>query len=244
MANREQLYRYKGNQCAHCGLGVQEILDRFGTFACVFEFNHIDPIKKHPDYDNVIRRVISTEQLDEVDKCVLLCRNCHGIAHAQDDMVELVVQVTAAKRTMEQRFKGQLILDLSRRAGKFFTDQQVLFLPYRVSVGARKPRVLFGQELLDRYLVSYIDNLPEANPVVVRTWDKQEQVRIELLGEDGYRITHDVRCPLFMAELPVERGEVPMFWVRRGAVLGREGQVFLNGTLTYEGRIGAKVLSG
>jgi hypothetical protein len=145
---------------------------------------------------------------------------------------------------MEQRFTGQLIHDYSRRAGTFFTDQQVLFLPYRVSVGARKPRVLFGQELLDRHLVSFIDNLPKANPVVVRTWDKQEQVRIEFLGGDGYRITHDVRCPLFTAELPMDHGEDPMFWVRRGAVLGRDGQVFLNGTLTYEGRIGAKVTSG
>ncbi|MEX2174200.1 MAG: hypothetical protein WD872_07550, partial [Pirellulaceae bacterium] len=78
-ANRRQLYEYKGDRCGYCGRPVQEMIEEFGGFERIFEFNHIEPAKKHPDYDNLIRRTISTEQLDEIDKCVLLCRVCHGI---------------------------------------------------------------------------------------------------------------------------------------------------------------------
>jgi hypothetical protein len=82
-APRKQLYKYKGNKCANCGLSVEEMLARFGTFNRMFQFNHVDPKQKDPRYDNLIQRQLSGEQLDEVDKCVLLCNECHGILHAQ-----------------------------------------------------------------------------------------------------------------------------------------------------------------
>src|SRR3954468_16797937 len=52
-------------------------------FHQVFHFHHIDSKKKDPHYENVIRRAISTEVLDEVDKCVLVCSRCHAIIHGQ-----------------------------------------------------------------------------------------------------------------------------------------------------------------
>jgi hypothetical protein len=57
MRNRELLYKYKGNRCGHCGVSVQEMLDKWGTFKRLFELDHIDPAKKHPDYENMIRSV-------------------------------------------------------------------------------------------------------------------------------------------------------------------------------------------
>ena len=161
MANRKQLYQYKGNCCANCGLGVQEIVDKYGGFEGVFEFNHIDPHKKHPDYDNLIRRVISTEQLDEVDKCILLCSICHGVLHAQNVIRELSLRVIVGTKSAEQKFKGQLILDYSKMHARFFTDQQMLLMPYRVSLGSRRPQILFGTQLYDGKLTSFLQRIAE-----------------------------------------------------------------------------------
>ena len=58
-------------------MSVVEIIQRFGKFRRYFQNHHVDPAKKDPNYNNLIRRHISTEQLDELDKCVLLCSNCH-----------------------------------------------------------------------------------------------------------------------------------------------------------------------
>jgi hypothetical protein len=46
-------------------------------------FNHVNPDKKHPQYNNLIRRVVSAEVLDEVDNHVLLCCICLGVLHGQ-----------------------------------------------------------------------------------------------------------------------------------------------------------------
>jgi hypothetical protein len=68
MAIDPLLFKYKGDRCAYCGLTVDDMLRRYGVVNKLFQFNHIDPAKKHPDYDNVIQRVLSFEQLDEIDK--------------------------------------------------------------------------------------------------------------------------------------------------------------------------------
>src|SRR5689334_13037263 len=83
-ANRLQLYEYAGGKCVFCGNSVEDALDRFHTAKGQFEFNHIRPERKHPDYEALIRRRLSTEVLNEVDKCKLFCRNCHGLFHSQN----------------------------------------------------------------------------------------------------------------------------------------------------------------
>lgn len=70
---------YKGGRCAVCGLSIQAVERRFMTSKCTFEFNHIDPSQKSPSYEKLMKRVPSTAQFDELDKCNLLCRVCHGV---------------------------------------------------------------------------------------------------------------------------------------------------------------------
>ena len=62
--SREQLLRYKGNRCSHCGMGVAEMLGTFGTIHRIFHLHHVFPGSKDPNYDNLIRQQISSEQLD------------------------------------------------------------------------------------------------------------------------------------------------------------------------------------
>jgi hypothetical protein len=70
---------YLGGRCVICRHSIAAVERRFLTSRGAYEFNHIDPSQKSPIYEKLIRRVISAAQLDELDKCNLLCRICHGI---------------------------------------------------------------------------------------------------------------------------------------------------------------------
>ena len=67
---KEQCVEYKGGACQHCG-----IVDH----ACVYDFHHIEG----KDFSIGKRKNLSFERLkSELDKCELLCANCHRKVHA------------------------------------------------------------------------------------------------------------------------------------------------------------------
>ena len=110
MSKKEQQLQYKGYRCASCGISVAEIVERFGTFKRLTQFHHIDPKTKAKDYSNLIRRKISSEQLDELDKCVLLCDRCHNVIHAQDARGNLTITVELDGRKVQQKFDGTKLM--------------------------------------------------------------------------------------------------------------------------------------
>lgn len=85
---------YKGHRCAVCHRSIAATERRYLTSKGVFDFNQIDLARKSPIYDKLIRRLISAGQLDELDKCNLLRRICHGIWHSQTFRRKLVHSVT------------------------------------------------------------------------------------------------------------------------------------------------------
>lgn len=68
---REKAIEYKGGKCEHCG---------YDRYRGALEFHHKDPTQKDP-YG------LKAYKLDrlfaEVDKCVLLCSNCHREEHGR-----------------------------------------------------------------------------------------------------------------------------------------------------------------
>lgn len=65
---------YKGGKCIDCGLTHPE------KPAIIFDFHHLDPNKKDVDWGKL--RLRSWDAiLKELNKCVLLCGNCHRIRH-------------------------------------------------------------------------------------------------------------------------------------------------------------------
>lgn len=71
-----RMMEYKGNQCARCKLTVEE------SHYSVFDFHHNDP--KEKDKSLVQMRSYSWEKITtELDKCSLLCANCHRLTHAE-----------------------------------------------------------------------------------------------------------------------------------------------------------------
>ena len=68
-----ELVEYKGCQCQICG---------YDKNLSALEFHHIEPLKKEFGLDS---RHLSNSSIDklksEVDKCMLLCANCHREIH-------------------------------------------------------------------------------------------------------------------------------------------------------------------
>lgn len=70
---------YKGGQCEFCG---------YSRCLRALEFHHKDPTKK--DFQISANPNISWENMKiELDKCLLLCSNCHAEEHEAKDKVSV-----------------------------------------------------------------------------------------------------------------------------------------------------------
>lgn len=68
---------YKGGKCNDCLQVVHQ---------AAFEFHHLDPKTKEKDLTHFLndRAVLTDKAKQELDKCVLLCANCHRVRHFSD----------------------------------------------------------------------------------------------------------------------------------------------------------------
>jgi hypothetical protein len=65
---------YKGGCCEDCKISI------CNSHYAIFEFHHLEP--KEKDFDWTKLRLKSWSKITfELDKCVLLCANCHRIRH-------------------------------------------------------------------------------------------------------------------------------------------------------------------
>jgi predicted HNH restriction endonuclease len=72
----------KGGKCENCGLQLQD------SHYSVFEFHHRNPIEKDNDWSKL--RTMSWSKIQkELDKCALLCANCHRIVHSEGLLLNL-----------------------------------------------------------------------------------------------------------------------------------------------------------
>jgi hypothetical protein len=70
---------YKGSKCIDCQISFPE------EPYVIFEFHHLNP--KDKDFDWSEMRLQKPHIIkEELDKCVLLCSNCHRKRHHQEDM--------------------------------------------------------------------------------------------------------------------------------------------------------------
>jgi hypothetical protein len=69
--------QYKGGKCNDCLMVVHQ---------AAFEFHHLNPSTKEKDPTHLLRdsNEMSNSAKQELDKCVLLCANCHRIRHFSD----------------------------------------------------------------------------------------------------------------------------------------------------------------
>jgi predicted HNH restriction endonuclease len=65
-----------GGACQHCGLKYN------GKNGTVFQFHHRDPESKAIELGQCDAKMV--DLLAEVQKCDLLCANCHKLHHAEE----------------------------------------------------------------------------------------------------------------------------------------------------------------
>lgn len=69
---KKQAVTYKGGRCQICGFN-----DYFGAL----EFHHLNPEEKDSGISRMTRRAMTEKMIKELDKCILLCSNCHRMVH-------------------------------------------------------------------------------------------------------------------------------------------------------------------
>ncbi len=67
---KKQAIEYLGGKCVDCG---------YVGHPCVFDFHHLDPQSKDFSFGSTYRKF--DRIVEELDKCVLLCSNCHRLRH-------------------------------------------------------------------------------------------------------------------------------------------------------------------
>lgn len=235
MANRAQLYRYRGNHCAHCGMPVEEMVSRYGTFDRMFELHHVEPQAKHPQYSALMQRTISAEQIEEVDKCVLLCRECHGIVHAQDIEGSIVIQREIGDRVVSQELKGWFVVDGVDRTMTFLSNERSLIQPCLVTLGRTEPEEHLVLELMqDDRLINWLRDIETLQRIEVVSLPDGELL-LEINYKEGRQaaVKMALGLPLFAMDLDVSEGDSSYLWLRNGMLLTKEGRVITEGMINF-----------
>jgi hypothetical protein len=70
---KQEAVDYKGGHCLLCG---------YNRCNSSLDFHHSNPNEKDPDWKLLKNRALTENVKKELDKCILVCKNCHGEIHA------------------------------------------------------------------------------------------------------------------------------------------------------------------
>ncbi len=99
MIKKQELIQYKGGKCEKCGYSKVE-------YPRVFSFHHTNPEEK--DF-SVSQHNYALDKLKmEVDKCIMLCQNCHAEEH--DDPFIPKRKISLSAREKPQKLTAYCII--------------------------------------------------------------------------------------------------------------------------------------
>jgi 5-methylcytosine-specific restriction endonuclease McrA len=70
-----------GGKCVRCG---------YSEFLSALDFHHVNSDEKDIGISEVVSMVKPEQVQEELDKCALLCRNCHGALHGGEWFAEFI----------------------------------------------------------------------------------------------------------------------------------------------------------
>lgn len=77
--NKVKAIIYSGSKCVKCGLEYNS------TNGSIFDFHHTDPSIKDTEVSKLlIHRSFNDKIKKELDKCILVCANCHRLIHNKE----------------------------------------------------------------------------------------------------------------------------------------------------------------
>ena len=158
----------------------------------------------------MIRRVVSTEQFEELDKCNLLCRMCHTVWTNQrfKGKLRINLEFTNGRKIsrliafhgMVERKNGQLIHHL-------FADNPCHLAAYTYALGNSRPLTLAGFEL-EKCLAKLM--LATRRRKLLRIWDHQGLVfEAQRVDTSLMRSHFVVRFPLMKFAGMLDKGKAP-----------------------------------
>lgn len=69
---KQKCVEYKGGRCQECG---------YNKYIGALQFHHLDPTQKDFALSKVKSHSFNNKIKEELDKCILLCANCHSEIH-------------------------------------------------------------------------------------------------------------------------------------------------------------------
>jgi hypothetical protein len=218
--DRHLRLQYLGGRCTICRRSIKAVERRYLTSKGAFEFNHIDPAQKSAIYDKMIRRVVSTEQFDELDKFHLLCRMCHAVWSNQrlKGKVQLTLQLNDG-RVIKKKFSvhGMVEIKNGQPHPHLFADNPQHIQPYSYALGTGRQHSTAGFELekqIGRLL------LATRRRKFLHIWDEKGLVfKAERIDADHVRYQQLVRFTLFKFAGRADEKSLPHFWVRNGKAI-------------------------
>lgn len=236
MDQRTQLYEYKGNRCAVCGLAIKEMLARHGTFKRLFHFHHVDPTSKANDYKRLMAQRLSRRQLDEVDKCVLLCVQCHNLIHAQEIRATLTFSVEVDSRVVLQNIQGWATADLLEKRLVFVSCEPYLLHPCQVTLGDQPPKLLLLREIEENSnLPQWFRDIAEHKSVEIYSHrHKCVAMKINHIGANRISVVQLIEFPVSQIDFFATNVPGEQIYFRNGVVLMKSGKVHTSGKVRYE----------
>jgi hypothetical protein len=81
---KSQMIEYKGSSCVRCG---------YDRYQGALEFHHLDPKEKDFNLSNLKKYSFDERVKLELDKCILVCSNCHREIHYEITQKEKETQI-------------------------------------------------------------------------------------------------------------------------------------------------------
>lgn len=208
---------------------------RYGTFNRMFQLHHVIPSTKNAEYTKLISRNISSEQLDEIDKCVLLCAQCHSIIHVQEITAKLKLSIEIEGRNIDQNFEGWIKADLKERTFTFITNQRYLLQICDVVIGTKEPLVMAVIEIERKEnLTDWLKNISTYKTIkIISNSDKKLLMCIEHIEKNSAKITQAIGFPVTAIDYASKGSNKNDIWFRNGYVLKKSGEIYTTGSISY-----------
>jgi hypothetical protein len=233
--DRHLRLEYLGSRCAVCRRSIAAIERRFLTSKGTVEFNHVDPDRKSPIYEKLIRRVLSAAQLDELDKCNLLCRICHGAwtnqrLRARSHMTFTLPDGRIVKKTI--LWHGLMEIEKQKPKFHLFADEPCHLEVYVHSLGGSRRIFRLGFEL-EKDLARLL--LATRRRRTLRVWDKEGLVFIATkLDDKRLKVEFLTRFAVIKFEGVPDDPGCPRVWVRNGKMIIRGQRIRKKGGFDVE----------
>lgn len=111
---KQKLIDYKGGKCERCGYNKE--------YTNAYDFHHINPNEKEFGISYKGRNRAIAVLKREVDKCLLLCANCHREVHEEECRSNLGTQIDIRTKEIEEMKNKALAPTMPFETGRGNTD--------------------------------------------------------------------------------------------------------------------------